>query len=55
MKTLGWFLPGAISLLAIQALAVTVVLARAHGWSAREQMELSAKSRLHRMLPGALP
>jgi mono/diheme cytochrome c family protein len=36
MKKLGWFLLGAISLLAIQALAMTVVLAQAHGWSARE-------------------
>jgi hypothetical protein len=37
MKALGWFLLGAVSLLAVQALAITVVLARAHGWSAREQ------------------
>jgi hypothetical protein len=37
MKKVGWFLAGAISLLAIQALAVTFVLARAHGWSAREK------------------
>jgi hypothetical protein len=29
MKKLGWFLLGAISLLAIQALAIAVVLARA--------------------------
>jgi mono/diheme cytochrome c family protein len=34
---LGWLLLGAISLLVIQALAVTLVLARAHGWSAREK------------------
>jgi mono/diheme cytochrome c family protein len=37
MKKLGWFVLGAISLLAIQALAVTLVLARARGWSAREK------------------
>jgi mono/diheme cytochrome c family protein len=37
MKKLGWFLLGAISLLAIQTLAVTLVLAQAHGWSTREK------------------
>jgi mono/diheme cytochrome c family protein len=37
MKKLRWFLLGAISLLAIQALAITVVLAGARGWSAREE------------------
>jgi mono/diheme cytochrome c family protein len=37
MKKLGWFLLGAISLLAVQALAASIVLARAHGWSAREE------------------
>ena len=37
MRKVGWFLLGAISLIAIQTLAVTLVLARANGWSAREK------------------
>jgi mono/diheme cytochrome c family protein len=37
MKTVGWFLFGAISLFAIEALAASIVLARAHGWSARDE------------------
>jgi mono/diheme cytochrome c family protein len=37
MTKLGWFLLGAIALLAIQALAGALVLRQAHGWSAREE------------------
>ena len=37
MKKFGWLLLGAISLLAIEGLAAAIVLARAHGWSAREE------------------
>jgi|ERR1051326_697490 mono/diheme cytochrome c family protein len=37
MRRVAWFLLGAISMLAIQAVAASIVLARAHGWSAREE------------------
>lgn len=37
MKKLGWFLLGAISLLAAELLAASVVLAGAHGWSAQAE------------------
>jgi mono/diheme cytochrome c family protein len=37
MNKLRWFTLGALSLLLVQALAATVVLARAHGLSAREE------------------
>jgi cytochrome c553 len=37
MKKLTWFLLGAITLFASEVLAVSVVAARAHGWSAREE------------------
>jgi mono/diheme cytochrome c family protein len=37
MKRAAWFLAGAASLLAIQGAAIGIVLARAHGWSAREE------------------
>jgi mono/diheme cytochrome c family protein len=37
MKKAGWFFLGAVSLLIIEGVAVSVVLARAHGWSAREE------------------
>ena len=37
MKSAGWFLAGAASLRVVQGVAVGIVLARAHGWSAREQ------------------
>ena len=36
MNKLGWFLLGAISLVAVQALAAAIVLTQAHGFSARE-------------------
>jgi mono/diheme cytochrome c family protein len=37
MKRFGWLLLGAISLLALEGLAAAIVLAGAHGWSAREE------------------
>jgi mono/diheme cytochrome c family protein len=37
MKRAGWFLAGALSTVAVQVVAAGVVLARAHGWSAREE------------------
>jgi len=37
MKTSGLFFLGAVSLFLVEVIAATVVLARAHGWSAREE------------------
>ncbi|HLK62612.1 MAG TPA: c-type cytochrome [Bryobacteraceae bacterium] len=37
MKKLGWFLLGAVSLLAIEILAGYWISSRAHGWSTREE------------------
>jgi mono/diheme cytochrome c family protein len=37
MAKLGWFLLGAIFILAAEAVYAGIILSRAHGWSAREQ------------------
>lgn len=37
MRKLGWFLAGAVSLAAVEALAAGIVLTQAHGWSALEE------------------
>ena len=55
MKKLGWFLLGSISLLAIQALAASIVLARAHGWSAREEPSAIERWIARRARDAALP
>ena len=55
MKKLGWFLLGALSLLAVQALAVSMVLARAHGWSARQEPLGIERWIARRGWAGALP
>jgi mono/diheme cytochrome c family protein len=55
MKKLGWFLLGALSLLAVQALAVSMVLARAHGWSARQEPLGIERWIARRVWAGALP
>jgi mono/diheme cytochrome c family protein len=55
MKKLAWFLLGAIALFAIEALAVSVVLARAHGWSAREEPTAIERWVARRVRNAALP
>src|SRR5450432_2858840 len=55
MKKVGWILLGAISLLAIQALAACIVLARAHGWSAREEPSAIERWIAYRARHAALP
>jgi mono/diheme cytochrome c family protein len=55
MKKVGWFLLGAISLLAVQALAASIVLARAHGWSAREEPSAIERWFARRARDAALP
>jgi len=55
MKKLGWFLLGAISLLALQALAASLVLTRAHGLSAREEPSAIERWIARRARDAALP
>ena len=55
MKKLGWFLLGAISLLALQALAASLVLARAHGLSARQEPSAIERWIARRARDAALP
>jgi mono/diheme cytochrome c family protein len=55
MNKPGWFLLGTVALLAVEALAVSVVLARAHGWSAREEPTVIERWIARRMRDAALP
>ena len=51
----AWYMLGAMSLLAVGAVAVCVVLTRAHGWSAREEPTAWERWIARRMRAAAIP